>query len=475
MPPNPNTPGHPIPRRAFLGGSALGLGSVALAELLAANSAQAAAPARTHARPRAKNVIFLFMSGAPSQVDLFDPKPELARRAGEPVPESFLAGLADSLIKGSTRLMPSPRTFSRHGRCGMQFSDFLPELGSCADDLCMVRSMHTSVSNHDPAQLLMNCGVPQFGHPSMGSWVTYALGSESANLPGYVVLLSNSGEGVDGGAALWHNGFLPSSYRGVTFRSKGDAILNLSSPPGVAPESQKDRIETIVSLNRFRQGARPDPEIGSRIRAYELAARMQLAAPELLDLSQESESTREAYGLGSETTRWFGTHCLLARRMVERGVRFVQLYHSTWDDHSDLNRKLRTNTAMTDRPAAALIRDLKQRGMLDDTLVIWGGEFGRTPMTEVRRGMVAGKEGRDHHAFGFTMLLAGGGIRGGQVIGRTDELGYHATEDRIHVHDLQATLLHCLGLDHLRLTYRHEGRDFRLTDVGGQVVDKLLG
>ena len=452
----------------------MGLGSVALSELLAADSAQAAAPARTHTRPRAKNVIFLFMSGAPSQVDLFDPKPELASRAGEPVPESFLAGLADSLIKGSTRLMPSPRTFSRHGRCGMQFSDFLPELGSCADDLCMVRSMHTSVSNHDPAQLVMNCGVPHFGHPSMGSWVTYALGSESANLPGYVVLLSNSGEGVDGGAALWHNGFLPSSYRGVTFRSKGDAILNLSNPPGVAPESQRDRIETIVALNRYRQGARPDPEIGSRIRAYELAARMQLAAPDLLDLSQESEGTREAYGLGSETTRWFGTHCLLARRMVERGVRFVQLYHSTWDDHSDLNRKLRTNTAMTDRPAAALIRDLKQRGMLDDTLVIWGGEFGRTPMTEVRRGMVAGKEGRDHHPFGFTMLLAGGGIRGGQVIGRTDELGYHAIEDRIHVHDLQATLLHCLGLDHLRLTYRHEGRDFRLTDVGGHVVQKLI-
>ena len=457
-------------RRTFLCRSALGLGAAALAEL-ASGATAAAAP---HARPRAKHVIFLFMSGAPSQVDLFDPKPELARRAGEPVPPSLLGNLDDALIRGSTRLMPSPRVFTRHGRCGMEFSDYLPELATCADDLCMVRSLHTTVSNHDPGQLMLNCGVPHFGHPSMGSWVTYALGSESAELPGFVVMLSNSGEGVDGGAALWHNGFLPSTYRGVTLRSRGDAILNLSSPPGVSRESQEDRIRTIRELNRLRAGVTGDPEVESRIRAYELAARMQLAAPALLDLSAESQRTREAYGLNSETTRWFGTNCLLARRMVERGVRFIQLYHSTWDDHSDLNRKLRTNTAMTDRPAAALIRDLKQRGLLEDTLVIWGGEFGRTPMTEVRRGTVAGKEGRDHHPFAFTMLLAGGGIRAGQVVGRTDELGYHAVEDRMDVHDLQATVLHCLGLDHRRLTYRHEGRDFRLTDVGGRVVHRLL-
>jgi hypothetical protein len=356
----------------------------------------------------------------------------------------------------------------------MQFSDYVQHLGSCADDLCMVRSMYTTTSNHDPGQLLMQCGSTLFGHPCMGSWVTYGLGSESQNLPGFVVLLSNSGEGVDGGTALWSNGFLPSNYRGVTFRNQGDPILHLSNPDGLSSEMQRQRLKAITRLNSARFEKTGDPEITSRIEAYELAYRMQSAAPELVDFSKETEATRTLYGLDQDMTRPFGSNCLLARRMVERGVRFVQLYHSTWDDHSDLNNHLKKNTDMTDLPAAGLIQDLKQRGLLNDTLVIWAGEFGRTPMHEIRRGVVSGKEGRDHHPFGFSILMAGGGIKAGTTIGKTDELGYHAIEDRIHVHDLQATILHCLGLDHTRLTYRHQGRDFRLTDVAGNVVEKLL-
>jgi hypothetical protein len=466
-------------RRRFLERSAYGIGAIALAHLLGVEGRIAAAA--PHHPPRARRVVFLFMAGGPSHLDLFDPKPAMRELHGEPVPASFLRSLDDALIRGSARVMASPRAFTRHGRCGMELSDFLPHLARCADDLCMVRSMVTSSSNHDPGQLLLNCGTVLHGHPSMGSWITYALGSESQELPGFVVMLSNSGKGVDAGAALWSSGFLPSAHRGVTFRSRGDPILHLSSPPGLSAAAQRARLRAIVDLDRLHarrqeSSGGADAEIASRIAAYELAGRLQLAAPELLDLSQESAATRAMYGLDDETSRWFGTHCLLARRLLERGVRFVQLYHSTWDDHSELNKHLRINTAMTDRPAAALIQDLKQRGLLDDTLVVWAGEFGRTPMYEVRRGpgMDPEKAGRDHHPFGFTVLLAGGGVRGGQVVGRTDELGYHAVEDKVHVHDLQATLLHCLGIDHTRLTFRHQGRDFRLTDVGGNIVKKLL-
>ncbi|HUY35507.1 MAG TPA: DUF1501 domain-containing protein [Pirellulales bacterium] len=468
-------------RRRFLRQSACGLGMLALADLLksetrgdGAQAIESPAPKLAHFTPRAKSVIFLFMAGAPSQLDLFDPKPEMRRLHGQPVPESYLKTLDDALIKGSATVMASPRDFTRHGECGMDFSDFVPHLGLRADDLCMIRSMVTHVSNHDPGQLLMNCGTTLFGHPAMGSWVTYGLGSESQNLPAFVVLLSNSGKGVDGGAALWSNGFLPSSYRGVTFRNQGDPILHLSSPTGVSHATQRARLSAIRDMNQLRRRQTGEEEIASRIAAYELAYRMQATAPELVDFSRESAATLEMYGLTNETTRWFGSNCLLARRMVERGVRFVQLYHSTWDDHNDLNKNLKTNCDMTDQPAAALLQDLKQRGLLDETLLVWGGEFGRTPMNEVRRGNTAGHEGRDHHPFGFTMLMAGGGIRGGQIVGKTDELGYHAVEDRIHVHDLQATILHCLGLDHTRLTYRHQGRNFRLTDVEGSVVEKLL-
>ena len=469
-------------RRRFLQETACGLGTIALGNLLAGEgrtaevTAGGAAPlsAVPHFAPKAKSVIFLFMAGAPSQLDLYEPKPVMRRLHGQPVPESYLADLDDALIKGSARVMASPRTFQKHGQCGMSFSDYVPHLARRADDLAMIRSMHTNVSNHHPGQLLMNCGVTMFGHPSLGSWTIYGLGSESENMPGFVVLLSNSGKGVDGGSSLWTSGFLPSSYRGVTFRSRGDAILHLSNPRGVGVNTQRARLDAVRDLNLLRLAQVGDPEIVSRIASYELAFRMQAAGPELLDFGQESAKTLQMYGIPDEKTNWFGSNCLLARRMVERGVRFVQLYHSTWDDHSNLNRDLKANCDMTDRPAAALLEDLKQRGMLDETLVIWGGEFGRTPMNEVRRGTAPGREGRDHHPFAFTMLMAGGGIQGGQMLGKTDELGYHIVQDPVHVHDLQATILHCLGIDHTRLTYRHQGRDFRLTDVGGEAVDKLL-
>lgn len=470
-----------VSRRQLLERSGYGLGMMALASL--EGTARAGRTSDVHAddrrtiphlQPLARNVIFLFMSGGPSHLDLFDPKPELNRLHGNPVPESFLRSLADPVIRGDARCFGSPRIFRKYGECGMEFSDFASHLGSVADEICMVRSMYTTTSNHDPGQLLMQCGTVLFGHPCMGSWVTYGLGSESADLPGFVVLLSNSGEGVDGGTALWSNGFLPSRYRGVTFRSAGDPILHLSNPVGISSAMQWRRLDAIRDLNQVRFERTQDPEIESRIASYELAWRMQSAAPELVDFTGETEATRSMYGLDHEVTRPFGTNCLLARRMVERGVRFVQLYHSTWDDHTDLNGHLQKNTSMTDLPAAGLIRDLRQRGLLDETLVIWAGEFGRTPMHEIRRGTIAGKEGRDHHPFGFTVLMAGGGVRSGTIVGRTDELGYHAVEQRMHVHDLQATILHCLGIDHTQLTYRHQGRDFRLTDVAGEVNPAVL-
>jgi len=456
-------------RRRFLQETACGLGSIALWQLMADE-----AIAKPHFAPRAKNVIFLFMPGAPSQLDLMDPKPAMQKYHGQPVPAHMLDGLDDGLIRGSARIFASPRTFRQYGQSGMAYSDYIPHLGKIADDICLIRSMHTDIANHTPAQLLMNCGLPIFGHPSMGSWVSYGLGSENQNLPGFVVMTSNSGSGIDAGTANWSSGFLPSEHRGVTFRASADPVLHLRSPKGVSAASQRARLDAIGDLNRIHQTKVGDPEIASRIAAYEMAYRMQSAAPELLDFSGETKATREMYGIDNDTTRAFSTNCLLARRMVERGVRFVQLYHSTWDDHSNLNTKLKENCDMTDRGAVALVMDLKQRGLLDETLVVWGGEFGRTPMNEVRRGNTLGKEGRDHHPFAFSMWLAGGGIKPGQIIGGTDELGYHITRDPIHVHDLQATLLHCLGLNHEHLTFRHQGRDFRLTDVSGEVMTNLL-
>jgi hypothetical protein len=469
-------------RREFFRYCAGGIGTLALSQLLdleglsalASEPPNPLAPRTPHYSPKVKNVIFLFMAGAPSQIDLVDPKPEMEKWHGKPVPASMMEDLKDPLIKSTATVMASPRTFRKYGECGMEFSDFLPYTGEVADDLCMVRSMWTEVSNHHPAQLFMNCGTPNFGRPSMGSWVTYGLGSECQDLPGFIVMTSDSGQGIDGGSSNWSNGFLPSEYRGVTFRNTGDPVLYLSNPPGITRESQRARLDAIRDLNEMSLERKGDMEIASRIASYEMAFKMQMSAPDLLDFSDESPETLAMYGVDEEKTKPFGTNCLLARRMVERGVRFIQLYHSTWDDHAELNTKLETNCGMTDKPTGALIKDLKQRGLLDETLVIWGGEFGRTPMNEVRRGNTPGKEGRDHHPFAFSMWLAGAGIEPGQIVGKTDELGYHITEDPIHVHDLQATILHLLGIDHTKLTYRHQGRDFRLTDVGGKVVEKLL-
>lgn len=478
---NPTTFPTRLSRREWLARGAHGLGVMALWHLLDRDTGCSAGtktgqlgPVTPHFPPRVKSVIFIFMSGGPSHLDLFDPKPEMAKHHGKPVPASLTASLADPLIKGSAVVMASPRAFQPYGQAGLEFSDRLPHTARLADELCLIRSMHTDQSNHDPAQLLLSCGTPLFGHPSMGSWVTYGLGSAAQDLPGYVVLMSNSGKGVDAGSALWGSGFMPSTFRGVTFRGTGDPILHLNNPPGIDAGTQRARLDVMRDLNRLHQQETGDAEIASRIAAYELAFRMQSAAPELLDFAQELPTVHASYGLDREVTRPFGVNCLLARRMVERGVRFVQLFHSTWDDHHDLNQNLKTNCEMTDLPTAALLRDLKERGLFETTLVVWAGEFGRTPMGEVRRGSAPGKEGRDHHPFGFSLWLAGGGVKRGFVHGRTDDFGYHVAENPVHVHDLQATILHLLGLNHERLTYRHGGRDFRLTDVAGRVVREIL-
>lgn len=471
----------PVHRRHFLRNTASSLGAVALGQLLTADGRTAAANSTDpyalrvpHHRPTAKNVIFLFMAGAPSQLDLFNAKPKLKALHGQPVPGSVLDGLDDALIRGSARVFASPRAFRKYGECGMEFSDFVPHMATCADRMTMIRSMHTDVSNHHPGQLLMNCGVPTFGLPSMGSWVTYGLGSESKDLPAFVVLLSRNGSGDLGGQALWDSAFLPAAYRGVTFRSQGEPILHLSNPQSITSSMQRDRLHAILDMNRLRKELHADPEIDSRISAYELAYRMQTAAPNVLDLSGETKQTLDAYGIGGKKSDTFGRNCLMARRMVERGVRFMQLYHYTWDDHGNLNERLKDNCERTEQGVGALINDLDQRGLLDETLVVWSSEFGRTPMNEVRRGINPGREGRDHHPFGFTTLMAGGGVKRGHIHGNTDELGYHAVENPVHVHDLQATILHCLGIDHLGLTYRYKGRDFRLTDVAGEVLEPIL-
>jgi hypothetical protein len=465
------TPG--ISRRHFLARSAHGIGAMALWQLLSSEDRARAAP-QPHFAPRAKNVIFIFMSGGPSHLDLFDPKPKMTALHGQPMPKSLVEAKKSATGGVLETVMASPRTFQRYGQSGLEFSELLPHTGAMADDLCLIRSMHSEQANHDPAQLLLSCGTPLFGNPSMGSWVNYGLGSISQEMPGYVVLLSNSGKGVDAGSALWSSGFMPSPYRGVTFRSTGDPLLHLTNPPGISSASQRARLDVLRDLNQLHQQSTGDAEIGARIASYELAFRMQTAAPELLDFSQETVASMKRYGLENETTRPFGTNCLLARRMIERGVRFVQLFHSTWDDHSELDKNIQINCDMTDLPTAGLLQDLKQRGLLDETLVVWAGEFGRTPMGEVRRGSTAGKEGRDHHPNAFSLWMAGGGVKGGYVHGRTDDFGYNVVENPVHVHDFQATILHLLGIDHERLTYRHAGRDYRLTDVAGKVVQDVL-
>ncbi len=465
-------------RRAFLRDCAGGIGIAALADLLTAEGLTAAtrqnplAPRPPHFEPTAKSVIFMFMEGGPSQMDLFDPKPALERWHGEPAPESVVKQLQLAFIKPTAKILASPRQFTRHGASGTELSDWIPYTAECADDICLVRSMHTEAFNHHPGQLLLMTGSTQFGRPTMGAWSVYGLGSESKNLPGFVVL--SSGKGTSGGASNFASGFLPSSYQGTLFRNSGDPILYLSNPEGVSDATQRASLDAIKALNEERYRETGDEEIASRIQSYELAYRMQTAGPELVDFSDETEQTRELYGLNDDTTRQFGSNCLLARRLVERGVRFVLMMDASWDDHTQLNKKLKRNTARTDRGTGALLKDLKRRGLLDSTLVVWGGEFGRTPMSEIRDTSDPDNAGRDHHPLAYSMWLAGGGVKGGQVIGATDELGFFITEDKVHVHDLQATILHCLGFDHTRLTYRHMGRDFRLTDVAGNVVRKML-
>lgn len=486
-------------RRSFLATSASGAGGLALASLMqqsgllggaceaGTTAANPLTPKPPHFAPKAKNCIFLFMEGAPSQLDLFDPKPQLNVLHGKPLPESLTKNVRFAFIqKESAVVLGSPRQFSKHGECGMEFSDLLPHVASCADDLCMIRSMHTDAFNHHPGQLLMNTGTPTFGRPSMGAWLNYGLGSESNDLPGYVVL--TAGRGTSGGASLWSSGFLPTTYQGVLFRNQGEPVLNLNNPQGLTMEMQRAGLNALRDLNERKLSDVHDPEIASRISAYELAYRMQSSAPELIDLAGETKETLEMYGVNRDeegltssrggpkgTFASFSRNCLLARRMVERGVRFVNIYHASWDHHSDLDTELKFTSRMADRPLAALLKDLKQRGLLDSTLVVFAGEFGRTPLGE-NRGPNAKyhNTGRDHHPFAFTILLAGGGIKGGQTIGTTDEIGWNVVEDPIHINDLHATLLHLFGMDHLKLTYRFQGRDYRLTDVGGKIVQKML-
>jgi hypothetical protein len=478
-------------RRRFLTSAGGGAGLVALASLLrddgllASDSAAAPlAPKAPHFAPKAKACICIYLEGAPSQMDLFDPKPKLNELNGQKLPESMTKNVRFAFIrKEGAVLMGSPRKFTKHGQCGMDFSDFLPHLATCADDLCLIRSMHTEAFNHHPGQLMMNTGVPTFGRPSMGAWLTYGLGSASKDLPGYVVL--SAGRGTSGGASNWSSGFLPSTYAGVLFRNQGEPVLNLNNPAGLGADLQRKTIAALADLNRARHEEQGDPEISSRISAYELAFRMQSAAPELIDLSGETKQTLEMYGVGRDDKgnagrgggkgvfNQFAVNCLLARRLVERGVRFVNLFHASWDHHSNLDTELAFNCRMADQPLAALLKDLKRRGLLDSTLVIWASEFGRTPLGENRAGY-AKVTGRDHHPFAFTLWMAGGGIKGGQVVGKTDEIGWNVVEDPIHVNDYHATILRLFGFDHLRLTYRFQGRDFRLTDVAGKVVPKLL-
>lgn len=463
-------------RRDFLRSVGGGIGMMALGDLLARDGYAAGvnplSPKKPHFPGKAKRVIYMFMEGGPSQMDLFDPKPELQKWHGKSLPESFTKNLQLAFIKPTAAVLGSPRVFTKHGQSGIELSDYIPNIARQADDLCLVRSVHTDAFNHHPGQLLMFTGSTQPGRPTMGAWSVYGLGSESENLPGFVVL--SSGAGTSGGASNFSSGFLPSTYQGTQFRSGGDPILYLSNPQGVDEKAQRAAIDAIGDLNNTHLAETGDSEIASRMAAYELAYRMQAAGPELIDFSKESKATLEMYGIGKEPTNQFSTNCLLARRLVERGTRFVMMMHASWDQHTNLNKGLKANCEKTDQGTAALIQDLKQRGLLDDTLIVWGGEFGRTPMQEVRNILDPDNAGRDHHPNAYSMFLAGGGVKAGSVVGRTDDLGFTITEDPVGVHDMQATIMHCLGFDHTKLTYRYMGRDFRLTDVHGSVVRKML-
>jgi hypothetical protein len=470
-----------VSRRWFFEQCGVGLGRIALAGLCAGafstraraavtNASQSLVPKRSHFPARAKAVIHLFMAGAPSHLDLFDPKPKLAEFEGRPIPPSIIGGQRYAFIRSDAAVLGPRFRFVRRGQSGVEIADILPHLGKIVDDVCLIRSMHTDQFNHAPAQIFLNTGAALPGRPSLGSWVVYGLGAQTSDLPAFVVM--STGAGISGGTANWSSGMLPTVYTGVRFRNQGDPILDVSRPAGVTGEVQRDTLDLVERLDRRRLGIVGDPEIATRIASYEMADRLEASAPELMNLRSETRATLEMYGADPDKPS-FARACLLARRMVERGVRFINIYHEGWDAHSDLNGNHRQNCAATDQGAAALVQDLKQRGLLEETLVIWGGEFGRTPMVESHP-VLGRKLGRDHHPQAFTMWMAGGGIKPGLVYGRTDELGFHVVENPVHVHDLQATILHVLGFDHERLTFRHAGRDFRLTDVSGNVVRPIL-
>lgn len=462
-----------VTRRWFFRQCGVGLGTIALGELL--RQSGLAAPAagdplavkQPHHPARAKRVVFLFMAGAPSHLELFDYKPQLAKYNGTLPPKHLIEGYRAAFINPSSKLLGPKFQFSKYGKCGAELSELLPHLATTVDDVTIVKSMVTDAFNHAPAQIFMSTGSQQFGRPSFGSWVTYGLGSETRELPAFIVL--NSGKkGPSGGNSNWGSGFLPTVYEGVAFRSSGDPVLYLSNPRGVDAQIQRESLDTIQRLNQARLDVVGDPEIATRINSFEMAYRMQASAPELMDLSKEPQHILDMYGAKPGKPS-FANNCLLARRLLERGVRFVELFHESWDQHGNLKNDLTKNCKDTDRASAALVRDLKQRGLLEETIVLWGGEFGRTPMVQG-----GGDDGRDHHPNAFTMWMAGGGLKPGLTLGQTDEFGFGVTEDRVHVHDLHATLLHLLGFDHTQLTYRFQGRDFRLTDVHGQVIRKLL-
>ncbi len=460
-------------RRQFFARSAVG--AAALSTLL--RSDLTAAQRQPHFAPKAKRVIFLFQSGGPSHLELFDHKPELAKRHGAELPDSIRKGQRLTGMTSGQKSFPviAPKfKFSKHGSAGGWFSELLPHTAKMADDLCVIRSMNTDAINHDPAITFMQTGSQQPGRPSFGSWLSYGLGSPAENLPAFVVMISH-GSGADANQGLldrlWGSGFLPSSHQGVKFRTGKEPVLYLSDPPGIDRDLRRKMLDGLGELNRLQHAKDGDPEIQTRIEQYEMAFRMQASVPELTDLSKESTKTLEAYGPDVHKPGSFAANCLLARRLAERGVRFIQLYHRGWDQHGALPANIPKQCKDIDQPQAALVQDLKQRGLLDDTLVIWGGEFGRTVYGQ---GGLQDNYGRDHHGRCFTMWLAGGGTRRATLHGETDEYGYNITKDPVSVHDLHATLLHCLGIDHLRLTFPFQGRDFRLTDVHGEVVKALL-
>ena len=461
-----------VTRRWFFEQCGVGLGAIALGQLFTQNGwgaitgANPLAPKQPHFKSKAKRVIYLFQAGGPSHLELFDNKPQLAKFDGKLPPADLLKGYRAAFITPNSSLLGPKFKFKKHGKSGAELSELLPHLAEVADDIAIVKSMHTDAFNHAPAQIQMNTGSQIFGRPSFGSWVSYGLGTESQELPAFVVF-STGGKGTSGGASNWGAGFLPSIHNGTLFRNVGDPVLYLSNPPGVDKEMQRNTLDTINKLNRRHLDVVGDPEIATRINSFEMAYKMQSSAPELMDISKESKETLEMYGAEPGKSS-YANSCLLARRLLERGVRFVEIFHESWDQHGGLVNDLKKNCRNTDKASAALVKDLKQRGLLEDTLVIWGGEFGRTPMVQ------GGNDGRDHHPNCFTMWMAGGGVKPGITLGESDEFGFNATQDKVHVHDLHATLLHLLGFDHTKLTYRFQGRDFRLTDVHGEIVEKLL-